>query len=129
MQLMPAPNVNEDTSQNWQCTEDGGAARYSDAHRRSAPQGAALSQAQLLAASPIQSDLGVVASAGANRSVSLPVFVNDTRGGVRLPDWRHNPAAWYQQLCIAKELQGVRFARVESRRGRRRQRRRQRPEQ
>ena len=51
---------------------------------RLSPQNAALSVAQLLAASPIQSDLGVLVSAGANRSVQLPVFVNNTDSVVRL---------------------------------------------
>lgn len=48
------------------------------------PQGTTYSQAQLLAASSIQSDLGALASAGAGENLTVPVFINDTRGGVRL---------------------------------------------
>jgi hypothetical protein len=61
-------------------------------------QGTTYSQAQLLAASPIQSDLGALASAGAGENLTVPVFVNDTSGGVRLADCRQDPVARYQQL-------------------------------
>jgi hypothetical protein len=65
-----------------------------------ASQNTTYSQAQLLAASPIQSDLGVLASAGAGENLTVPVFVNDTSGGVRLAGCRQNPVAWCQQLHV-----------------------------
>lgn len=37
---------------------------------------------QLLAASPIQTDLGALVSAGAGENISLPAFVNNTGGTV-----------------------------------------------